>query len=76
MNIIKFEKQPSYGTRKNSVVDVECLYEFAHLQNGQPCVVLKTFNPDSQNKGISQTLHITRETAIQLLKIFHDGLGV
>lgn len=75
-NITKIEKHTTYGTKNGNVVNVECVYERSHLQNGQPCVVLKTYNPLSQNKGISQTLHITRETAVQLIKIFHDELGV
>lgn len=75
-NIIKITKENSYGRRKNSIVDVKCIYEFGQLQDGRSCVILKTYNPNSQKKGISQTLHITRETAQELIGIFKQELNI
>lgn len=74
-NIIEIKKQYSSSSR-SSEVNVNCLYETGRLPNGEPCVVLKTYNPYSQNKGISQTLHINKKIAEQLIEIFKKELNI
>ena len=73
-NILEISKSSSYSSRNSNVVDVNCIYEKGCLPDGTPCVVLKTYNPNSQKAGISQTLHITKETALQLIEIFNQEL--
>lgn len=73
-NIRNITKSTSYPSRNGNVVDVNCIYEKGYLPDGTPCVVLKTYNPNSKNAGISQTLHITKDTALQLISIFMKEL--
>lgn len=73
-NICDISKSSSYASRNSNVVDVNCIYEKGALPNGEPCVILKTYNPNSQKAGISQTLHITKETALKLIEIFNQEL--
>ena len=75
-NIVKIEKHPSYSSRNSNVVDVMCIYEKGYLQDRTPCVILKTYNPMSVKAGVSQTLHITRETALELIDIFKRELDL
>lgn len=74
-NIIDIKKQYSSSSR-NCEVNVNCLYETGKLPNGEPCVVLKTYNPDSKKKRISQTLHINKKIAKQLIEIFKQELNI
>ena len=64
------------SSRRANIVDVNCVYERGYLEDGTPCVVLKTYNPYSQKAGISQTLHITKEVAEELVTIFKRELGI
>ncbi len=73
--IIEIKKQHSSSSR-SCEVNVNCLYETGRLLNGEPCVVLKTYNPSSKNKGISQQLHINKEIAKQLIEIFQKELNI
>lgn len=68
--IINITKTASYGNRYNDPVDVRCIYESARLPDMSPCVVLKTYNPHSKKGQVSQTLHITKDVAKQLIEIF------
>ena len=73
-NILEISLSPSYSSRISNIVNVNCIYEKGCLSDGTPCVVLKTYNPNSKKAGISQTLHITKETAMQLIEIFNQEL--
>lgn len=73
--IIEIKKQYSSSSR-GCTVDVNCIYETGRLPDGEPCVVLKTYNPSSKNKGVSQQLHINKEIAIQLIEIFKKELNI
>lgn len=75
-NILEIKKSTSYSFRKNSIVNVNCIYEKSSLQDGTPCVIFKTYNPNSKKAGISQTLHITKDTAIELIEILTQELGL
>ncbi len=75
-NIIEFSKSTSYVSRNGNVVNVNCIYEKGCLPDGTPCVILKTYNPSSRNAGISQTLHLTRETSLELIKILTKELNL
>ena len=74
--ILDISKQASFSSRNGNVVNVKCVYEKGFLSNGTSCVVLKTYNPASRNGGISQTLHITRDIALQLIDIFNKEFGL
>ena len=71
--IIEIKKQHSSSSR-SCEVNVNCLYETGRLLNGEPCVVLKTYN--SKNKGISQQLHINKDIDKQLIEIFQKELNI
>ncbi|MDE6550504.1 MAG: hypothetical protein K2M44_03290 [Clostridia bacterium] len=73
-NILEISKSSSHSSRNSNLVDVNCIYEKGSLSDGTPCVVLKTYNPNSQKASISQILHITKETALQLIEIFNREL--
>ncbi len=73
-NIINISKSTSNSFRTSNVVDVNCIYETGSLPDGTPCVVIKTYNPNSKKGGISQTLHITKEVATELIDIFNKEL--
>ncbi len=73
-NILEFSKSSSFASHNSNIVNVNCIYEKGCLSDGTPCVVLKTYNPNSKKAGVSQTLHITKETALQLIKIFNQEL--
>lgn len=75
-NIVKIRKSISTTNRQSNIVDVECIYETGNIQSGEKCVILKTYNPKSKKAGISQTLHITKETALELIKIFKNELDI
>lgn len=74
--IVSFKKESSLNSRKHNVVEVNCVYEVTCLTDGSPCVVLKTYNPSSKNAAVSQTLHITKEIAEQLIEILNKELNV
>ncbi|CCV63601.1 hypothetical protein BN85400240 [Alteracholeplasma palmae J233] len=74
--IVKITKNESGVSQRNGIVNVECLFEKGYLENGQPCVILKTYNPNSINKGVSQILHINKDIAKRLIDIFKEELDV
>ena len=59
-NIREITKSTSYAAHNGKVVDVNCIYDKGYLPDGTQCIVLKTYNPNSKNAGVSQTLHITK----------------
>jgi hypothetical protein len=71
-NIVKFEKGSSYklSLRSGNPTDVYCIYEVQTLVDGSKMVVIKTYNPISKNGSISQTIHFTKKSAIELIEIF------
>ena len=73
-NIIKFEKGVSYhsSAKSGKPVDVICIYDIQKLLDNSKCIVLKTYNPNSEKAGISQTIHLTKNTAKKLIKILID----
>ena len=76
--IVKYTKSNSYSfsAKNGKIVDVNCLYETQHLFDGSKILVLKTYNPKSINAGISQTIHFTKESAIQLIEILKKELDI
>lgn len=75
-NILEISKSHSYSSRNSNIVDVNCIYEKGSLSDGTPCVILKTYNPNSKKAGISQTLHINKEIALQLIEIFNREVHI
>lgn len=73
--IVSIRKEYSQSRRSN-VVDLECVYERNYLEDGTPCVVFKTYNPHSQNAGVSQTIHVTKDIAKQMITILKSELGI
>ena len=73
--IVKFDKSATYA-RWCKASEVNCVYEKSFLPDNTPCVVLKTYNPNSQNASVSQTLHITRDAALRLIEIFTKELSL
>lgn len=77
-NIVNYKKGDSYSlksTNKN-VVDVNCVYETQRLYDGSKVVVIKTYNPNSINASVSQTLHFSKKSAIQLIEILKKELDI
>lgn len=70
--IVRFTRDRSNTSRRTNSVDVECLYETSYLNDGSHCIVLKTFNPNSLTGGISQVIHLTKDKAIELIKILEN----
>jgi len=77
-NIIEYKKGNSYSlsSKSGKPVDVNCIYETQTLCDGSKMLVIKTYNPHSQNAGISQTIHFTKESAIQLIEILKKELNI
>ena len=73
--IVSIRRENSQS-RRSSVVDLECVYETNYLEDGTPCVVFKTYNPNSQSQSKSQTIHVTPEIARQMINILKTELGV
>lgn len=73
--IVKFYKSAT-DARECKASEVNCVYEKSFLPNNTPCVILKTYNPNSQNASVSQTLYITKDTALRLIEIFTDELSL
>lgn len=73
--IVKFSKIATYD-RRCKASEVNCNYEKGFLPDNTPCVVLKTYNPNSQNAKTSQTLHITKDIALCLIEIFTEELSL
>ncbi len=76
--IVKYEKGASYqlSTRSSEPVDVNCKYEVQSLPNGSKRLVIKTYNPQSLNGGISQVIHFTKDSAIKLIDIFKQEFDI
>ena len=74
--IVKIDKVNSDSSRNVTVAEVNCKYEHGVLPDGTPCVILKTYNPKSQKSSVSQTLHITKEVAMQLIDILKTELHI
>ena len=77
-NIIEYKKGNSYSlsSRSGKPVDVNCIYETQLLYDGSKMLVIKTYNPNSKNAGISQTIHFTKESAVQLIEILKKELNI
>lgn len=77
-NIVKYEKGNSYSlsARSGKPVDVNCVYDTQTLYDGSKVLVIKTYNPDSKNGSISQTIHFTKESAIKLIEILKKELNI
>lgn len=73
--IVKFYKSAT-DARGSKASEVNCVYEKSFLPDNTPCVVLKTYNPNSQNASVSQTLHITKDIALRLIEIFTEELSL
>ena len=59
---------------RSKVTDVHCLWEMGQLDTGEPCIILRTFNPNAKQGTVNQVLHITPEIAAQLVDIFTTKL--
>lgn len=77
-NIVEYKKGHSYSLslKSGKPVDVNCIYETQTLYDGTKMLVIKTYNPNSKNAGISQTIHFTRQSAIQLIEILKTELNI
>ena len=77
-NIVNYEKGASYKlpSRSGKTVDVNCIYETQTLYDGSKMLVIKTYNPNSRNGGIYQTIHFTKESAIPLIDILKKELNI
>lgn len=77
-NIVNYKKGDSYSmsAKSGKPVDVNCIYETQTLCDGSKMLVIKTYNPNSVNASISQTIHFTKESAIQLIKILKKELNI
>lgn len=77
-NIVKYKKGNGYrlSDRTGSPVNVECIYETQFLPDGTKRLVIKTYNPNSLNGSISQTIHFTKESAIELIEILKKELNI
>lgn len=77
-NIVNYEKGNSYSlsAKSGKPVDVNCIYETQTLYDGSKMLVIKTYNPNSVKAGISQTIHFTKESAIQLIEILQKELNI
>ena len=77
-NIVKYEKGDSYSlsSRSGKPAEVNCVYETQTLYDGEKMLVIKTYNPNSKNAGISQTIHFTKESAKQLIDILKHELNI
>lgn len=73
--IVKFSKIATCA-RRCKASEVNCNYEKGFLSDNTPCVVLNTYNPNSQNAKTSQTLHITKDIALRLIEIFTEELSL
>lgn len=71
-NIVEFKKGNTYhlSERSGKPTNVNCIYEKQILLDGSIMIVIKTYNPNSKNGSISQTIHFTKDTAIKLIDIF------
>ena len=76
--IVNFKKGNSYtlSSKSGKPVDVNCIYETQTLYDGSKMLVIKTYNPNSFNAGVSQTIHFTKESAIQLIDILKKELNI
>ena len=76
-NIVNYIKANSYPTtvKVGKLVNVNCIYETQMLY-GTKMLVIKTYNPNSVNAGISQTIHFTKESAIKLIEILKKELKI
>ena len=56
--IVNFKKGNSYtlSSKSGKPVDVNCIYETQTLYDGSKMLVIKTYNPNSVNAGVSQTI--------------------
>ncbi|MCH5162648.1 MAG: hypothetical protein J1G38_04080 [Clostridiales bacterium] len=73
--IVKIEHDDVAQIRRK-VSKVNCLWKMGELDTGEPCLILSTYNPKSKNGDVSQSLHITAETAKQLIGLFKSELHI
>ena len=64
----------SASRNRSKVTDVHCLWEEGQLDTGEPCIILRTFNPHAKQGTVNQVLHITPEIAAQLVDILNTKL--
>lgn len=59
---------------RRKVSKVKCLWKMGELDDGAPCIILSTYNPNAKSGTVNQVLHITPEIAEQLIDIFNKQL--
>lgn len=59
---------------RRKVSKVHCLYKMGELEDGEPCIILSTFNPHAKSGTVNQVLHITSDVAEKLIEIFNKEL--
>lgn len=76
--IINYKKGKTYKLPllSASPVEVNCIYDTQIANDGSKILLVKTFNPNSSRASASQTLHFTKESAIQLMEIFKNELDI
>ena len=59
---------------RRKVSGVKCLWKMGELDNGEPCLILSTYNPGAKSGAVNQALHITKDVAKQLIDLFNREL--
>jgi len=67
-----FTKEPSRNIGR--ITDVDCLYSTGKDVYNEQYVVLRTTG--SKGTNVTQTLHIGKSSAAELVKILQDSLGI
>lgn len=74
--IVKFSRDNSCLRSRSKAVEVFCTYETGKLNDGSHCLILKTYNPKSITGGVSQVIHLTKETASELIDILKNEFKI
>ena len=56
--------------------DVVCDYYKQDCIDGREYLVITTYNPSSQNGKVSQTLHFTKDNAVEIINIFRKEFNI
>lgn len=59
---------------RRKVSAVNCVWKMGELDDGEPCIILSTYNPQAKSGAVNQVLHITRDIAERLIDIFNKEL--
>ena len=71
--IVKIDYDNTDQVRRK-VSKVNCVWKMGELDNGEPCLILSTYNPKAKSGAVNQSLHITKDVAKQLIELFDKEL--